>query len=63
MDAQFHLDSHPKLCKGHNGLYHHVCLIEMVRKHTWIILVGARMKKTVFWMADPAETGLAGSQN
>jgi hypothetical protein len=51
------------LAKVHNGLHHHISIIEMVREHIWIISFGARTKKTPFRGADPAETGQASSQS
>lgn len=37
---------HLKVSKVHNRLHHHVSIIKMARKHTWIIAFGAYAKKT-----------------
>ena len=49
-----------ELAKAYNGLCHHISIVEMVRKHIWIIAFGARTKKRHFRAADPTGTGQAG---
>ena len=43
----------------YNELLHHVSIIKMARKDSWIIAFGARTKETTFSGPEPARVGLA----